>query len=337
MADPSPNLFHFATGELSQDAFIAWLISWAHPEYASNNAALHQTGVELLTTLLQKCGHPIPEKITSVDVQMQVKNIDLLVMINKTIPLVIEDKTFTSDHSGQLERYLDEIRNRCPDFTGDIPAIYFKTGDQSNYRSAEQAKYKVFNRSDFLKVLQSGIERGVESDIFMNYRDHLKQLDDEIESFWSTPVHEWKSKWNGWVGFFKLLQEKLGGGEWGYVPNTSGGFMCFHWQHMSSTPDMTDFDVYPQLEETRFCFKLKLLDVKRQAEEWENWHQKLMSAAKTLAFPLERPSRRKNGRWMTVGINEGYLQSGPDGLLDIDATVAVLKKAEEVLKAAAQI
>jgi len=337
MGHSSPNLFHFATGELSQDAFIAWLISWADPEYASTDASLHETGVELLTTLLEKTGHPRPEKITSVDVQIQVKNIDLLVMINKTIPLVIEDKTFTSDHSGQLERYLVEIRNRYQDFTGDIPAIYFKTGDQSNYRSAEQAKYKVFNRSDFLKVLQSGIERGITSDILINYRDHLKQLDDEIESFWSTPVDEWKPNWNGWVGFFKLLQEKLGEGEWGYVPNTSGGFMCFDWQHLSSNPDTTDFDVYPQLEETRFCFKIKVLDVDQQTEQWKRWHQKLMSAVKTLSFPLERPSRRKNGKTMTVALNDDYLQKDSGGYLDIDATVAVLKKAEEVLKTAAAL
>lgn len=337
MKTSTPNLFRFATSELSQDAFIAWLISWAHPKFESENAALHQTGVELLITLLQKCSHLIPEKLTSVDVKMQIKNIDILVMINESIPLVIEDKTFTSDHSGQLERYLSEIRVLCPDFAGNIPAIYFKTGDQSNYRGAEQANYKVFGRSDFLKVLQSGLERGVTSDIYLNYLEHLKRLDDEVESFWSVAVKDWKSGWNGWVGFFKQLQEKLGDGEWGYVPNSSGGFMCYHWCHTSPATEIADFEVYLQLEESRLCFKIRVFDVKRQAEQWENWHQKLMAVAKSLTFPLERPSRRKNGRWMTVGLNERYLQEREDGLLDIDETVAVLKKAEEVLKAAAQI
>ncbi len=337
MGHPFPNLFQFATGELSQDAFIAWLISWANPEYASRNTALHETGVELLNTLLEKTGHPRPEQITSVDVQMQVKNIDLLVMINGTIPLVIEDKTFTSDHSGQLERYLDEIRTLCPNFTGEIPAIYFKTGDQSNYRSAEQAKYTVFNRSDFLKLLQSGVERGVTSDIFINYRDHLKQLDNEVESYGSVLVKDWKPKWNGWVGFFKLLQQKLGGGEWGYVPTVSGGFMCIHWHHSNPTPELPDFELYLQLEEAKLCFKIQVLDVKQQAVQWEKWHKKLKDASDDLRFPFNRPARRKNGNWMTVGFNDDYLQEQPNGKLDIDATVAVLKKAEEVLEAAAAL
>lgn len=336
MERSKPNLFHFATSELSQDAFIAWLLSWSHPQFESENPELHQTGVELLNSLLQKCSHSIPENLTSVDVKKQVKNIDILVMINGSIPLVIEDKTFTSDHSGQLERYLAEIRVICPEFAGNIPAIYFKTGDQSNYRGAEQANYKVFSRSDFLKVLQAGIDRGVTSEIFLDYLEHLQRLDDEVESFWSVPVNEWKPRWNGWVGFFKKLQEKVGEGEWGYVPNTSGGFMCYHWCHTSPPTDIADFEVYLQLEESRLCFKIQVFDVKRQAEQWENWHQKLKRASESLSFPFERPSRRKNGRWMTIGLNEDYLQSDPNGRLDIDATVAVLKKAEEVLKAAAQ-
>ena len=29
----TPNLFKFATSELSQDAFICWLLSWAKKDY----------------------------------------------------------------------------------------------------------------------------------------------------------------------------------------------------------------------------------------------------------------------------------------------------------------
>ena len=28
-----PNIFHFATKELSQDAFLCWLLSWAKNDY----------------------------------------------------------------------------------------------------------------------------------------------------------------------------------------------------------------------------------------------------------------------------------------------------------------
>ena len=36
-----PNLFKFATSELSQDAFICWLLSSASPENKEEDAKLH--------------------------------------------------------------------------------------------------------------------------------------------------------------------------------------------------------------------------------------------------------------------------------------------------------
>ena len=39
----APNLFAFATSELSQDAFICWLASWADPSCRSLDAPMHET------------------------------------------------------------------------------------------------------------------------------------------------------------------------------------------------------------------------------------------------------------------------------------------------------
>lgn len=37
-----PNLFTYATSELSQDAFICWLAAWADPKFKDADPALHQ-------------------------------------------------------------------------------------------------------------------------------------------------------------------------------------------------------------------------------------------------------------------------------------------------------
>jgi hypothetical protein len=36
----APNLFHYATSELSQDAFICWLLDWANPDNKEKDEAL---------------------------------------------------------------------------------------------------------------------------------------------------------------------------------------------------------------------------------------------------------------------------------------------------------
>ena len=46
------NLFGYATSELSQDAFICWLLSYAIEGGASKDAALHGCAVEFLRKVL---------------------------------------------------------------------------------------------------------------------------------------------------------------------------------------------------------------------------------------------------------------------------------------------
>ncbi|NEX23727.1 hypothetical protein G3480_26250 [Thiorhodococcus mannitoliphagus] len=48
MDQDKPNLFAFATSELSQDAFLAWLLSWADPKYAAFDPPVHQCAARLV-------------------------------------------------------------------------------------------------------------------------------------------------------------------------------------------------------------------------------------------------------------------------------------------------
>ena len=79
----SPNLFEYATSELSQDASICWLISWASSEYASSDPALHKCAVSLLKTFFKKHSRKFSKKIESVEIDKQKNNIDILVTIKK--------------------------------------------------------------------------------------------------------------------------------------------------------------------------------------------------------------------------------------------------------------
>ena len=70
-----PNLFRFATSELSQDAFICWLISWGDPQYEKTHEALHGTALSLLNRFLDLAGVPKPIGYSSVEVGQQVEKI----------------------------------------------------------------------------------------------------------------------------------------------------------------------------------------------------------------------------------------------------------------------
>src|SRR5258708_1720673 len=131
-----PSLFSFATSELSQDAFVCWLLHWAAPECRTLNQPLHQAGTALLDKLVEFGKQQRPADYQSVEIQPQHEKIDVLVVVNNEIAIIIEDKTETTDHSGQLQRYKETIRKEFPHLK--VAAIYLKTGDQSNYKRIEQ-------------------------------------------------------------------------------------------------------------------------------------------------------------------------------------------------------
>ena len=162
-----PNLFDFATSELSQDAFVCWLASWASPKYRAIDVALHTTATAFLDRLLEIGKGPKPDDYRSIQVRRQWKDIDVLVVVNGDTAIIIEDKTDTRDHSGQLERYKKVVVGEFE--ANRIAAVYLKTGDQGNYRSVENAGYGCFLRRDFLNVLDSGNRAGVTNDIFADF------------------------------------------------------------------------------------------------------------------------------------------------------------------------
>ena len=68
-----PNLFSFATSELSQDAFICWLLSWANPKISEPDKELHQCAIAFIKALFKKHKKSVSEikdiKIKKQDVQ----------------------------------------------------------------------------------------------------------------------------------------------------------------------------------------------------------------------------------------------------------------------------
>lgn len=98
-------------------------------------------------------------------------------------------------------------------------------------------------------------------------------------------------------------------------------------------------DVYLQIEQEKLCFKISVADRGTRGERRQRWHERIMEAAKAHGLPVARPQRFGSGWHTTVAILDGgddFRQAGADGRLDLDATLAVLHQAEQVLSAAAQ-
>lgn len=85
-----PNIFDYATSELSQDAFFAWFLMWAREDFNNANfRQLHKCAKEMIYTFFRDYGIDLEkkgiEKIDSIEINKQWNYIDLWVKINKNI------------------------------------------------------------------------------------------------------------------------------------------------------------------------------------------------------------------------------------------------------------
>ena len=83
-----------------------------------------------------------------------------------TYKIIVEDKTYTSEHNNQLLRYKEEIQEKFP---GCIPCgVYYKTGFQSDLSAVHKAKYQYVSLEKMLDLLGRYVEK-TDSQILRDY------------------------------------------------------------------------------------------------------------------------------------------------------------------------
>ena len=211
----APNLFSYATKELSQDAVICWLIKWSEHDSDSELARLGRDFVESLLNHKRDGKVNLDAGALKVEIHTQDNGIDVLARVNQKHALLIEDKTGTDPHSNQLARYREAVLSDQTNLKGvseeDLYAIYFKTGNHSRetVRIIEKdAGYKVFDRTDFLSVLNG---YGGDNAILSDFMKHLELIEEQTQSFrkWTRTDYEGDGSWYAWEGLFRELERRL--------------------------------------------------------------------------------------------------------------------------------
>lgn len=321
-----PNLFEFATSELSQDAVLCWLLSWANPRVSDIDPPLHRLGRDLLATLFVKHNRTLPTEISTFEMKRQHKNIDILVVLNGDLGVVIEDKIHSSEHSNQLSRYIEQLRQEGFKRDNLIP-VFVQSGDQSSYAQVRAAGFSPLARGELIHLIKDSYAEAKPNAIVADFLQHLESIEEKVQGFASLPLPLWDHF--AWVGFYKILQEILGEGEWGYVANPAGGFMGFWWHFRG--------DRYLQLEQDRLCFKISVDTVPDRSQRVAAWGNAILAAAAELNVPVVRLRRVRPAKTTTVAITKGdYRVAKADKLMNLDDTVRGLRSAEKVIALAVE-
>ena len=272
------NIFNFATSELSQDAFICWLCNWVN--FDDNSLSEDEKKLKSLANdFIEKVsGEKLGDR--KVNIKRQYQKIDVLLEIqnktefitkgDKTNPVVdmyviIEDKVGTGLHSNQIERYRELISEKNKNINESkalIKTVYYKIYDEDNTeRLKENGVNVIFEREKILELFER-YKDNIKDSIFRNYYDYLSNIEEDINSYEKKKLEDWNS--NCYIGFFKelkneknLLEHAIGRQKdcsWGYVNNSSGGFMGMWWfplseEKINKLTETSDEDIYLQIEQ----------------------------------------------------------------------------------------
>ena len=328
-----PNLFQYATSELSQDAFLCWLIAWADASQVQHDKALNQCATRFVRALLGK-GDDF--EVKTIKVGKQWEKIDVWVEVNNQYFLGIEDKIGSSVHSNQLNRYKEIAKNYYKDKNYELKFIYFKMYEQADSSEVEQAEYLWFRRAQMLPILADYIKEVGENhanNILLDYYLKLKKLNEDINSYQTQPLTDWS--WDAWHGFYATLQKDIGESNWNYVSNPSGGFLGFWWYWYGAEYNGTPYEYYLQLEQEEFTFKLCCENAESRAEIRDFYREKLFAKAQELGIEIYKAGRL--GTYMSVAkLSSNYRKANPDGTLNMKETLKTLQQMQTLLDQVSQ-
>lgn len=336
--DSKPNLFDYATSELSQDAFFLWLCEWADENYKDVDNGLHTCARGFIKELLFNKEHPLNEEIKTVKTFKQQCNVDISLLVNDKYYIIIEDKLFTKEHSNQLTRYKESAEKHCGDKKYEEPiCVYLKTTYQSksSLKDMSDNGWKPVMRKDLVEFFRK-YDSSINNNIFSDYVNHLYNKDSKFLSYKAAEIKDWN--YNSWVGFYEELEnelvkrnliEKSSLVDWRYVNNASGGFLGFWWHWIGLTDNSY---IYLQIEQRKLCVRLDV--AYEEDEDWQTIRNKIRKIVEEKAKEekykddlriIQYNLRFANSGYMTIGSTDPTNWLGTDAF-DMNSVIERLRK-----------
>jgi hypothetical protein len=227
----SPNLFHFGTSGLSQEAFLAWVLAWSDSRWKNLDPALHGLGTRFVSALLGLHDRASAANGSlKIRVERQISRVNIVAEINSGIVLAIEDKTGGRSHQGSDET-IESLNWKYPG--REVLAISIKTSEQASSSDAGSPGFKPFLPVQLIALLHEDKRLLSRNNVVSEFCAFLERRESDIQAWRYQPVTEWTRQSAPWIGFFQSLQTEFADLDWKYVPNAHGGFIGAWWDRRS--------------------------------------------------------------------------------------------------------
>ncbi len=189
------NIFDYATKELSQDAFLRWLLE----NYNCKNKKIREACYALLDLFGIKCED---DEIISIQTWAQWVRIDVLAEIKtldgKNIVLAIEDKTNSSEHD-QLEDYskdIDKYYKKSKEQKNKhwiIKKVFYKTAleNKNDIAACKKNGWDTFFIDEIFKVFNDEKFDNTNSELLDFYVKHIRKLHKDLTEISKDSMENW--------------------------------------------------------------------------------------------------------------------------------------------------
>lgn len=341
-----PNFFKYAKNELSHDAFLCYVLS-----FLEDNTNEYKYPREyyfskfLLSQFFDKLNLEYTE-IETIFIKQQFLSIDILLIINETIYIIIENKTFTSARENQIEDYRQKVIRHFKDDINvekNLYAIYYKIENESTYNLTNIEKN--INTSSFLRaeiIKTFNFYSG--DDILINqYFEHCLGLEASRSNFTNIDLTTDSFTKAEIIGYYDALdaiftQLKKSGlikkdvdYNWAYKGGMKCCLYCFYFTNVAS---FKNYGFYIQLESTAFKNKTRDKNLKLVVKLWidekskeysvEDLKKSFLILKNHFGERVKPPARFKVGKWCTTAIIENYITLDEFGAVDLEKTAATI-------------
>ena len=217
------NIFKYATRELSQDAFLAWLINWINEPENDLNKGIRKLSKEFISNIIKSKTEWVDllknDKDLKIKVELQYYNIDVLVQIynektDKYLFVIIEDKVQSLEHDSQIDRYKNIVKEKYKDCKDeDILTCYYKPYDECgiNLKKVDCIYVRKRQADDDDKIygiyeLLQKYEQDINQEYFKDYLEYIKAIEECASKKILNSVIDYKERKKDII-FFSFFKE----------------------------------------------------------------------------------------------------------------------------------
>jgi hypothetical protein len=312
-----PNIFTYATSELSQDAFFCWLLEWSKKEYAGEE--LNTISLNFINYILEKTNKTKIGEVNEIEIKQQENKIDFYAKINGAIIILFEDKLETQQHDNQLLRYKQYIEETYKNYQHSY--VYLKSDIIWNVEKTKikEAGYLMIDIFDLLKIFKIPLN----NELLNDYIQTVTLKANVYNSYNALPFAEWKNNDKAWLGFYAYLESELDNCETGFWAGglkTWVGLGHSYKEYESEIDDV--IEVALVLDKNKIAIDALTTDVSTEIDEYQEYLRELVeksSIGTAYNFHcLGKSGNKNNPRIITI---DDIVIINKDGILDKEKTL----------------